>query len=126
MEWIIKEEGFVSRPYKCSEGVLTFGHGLTYITEEESKEIVKNRIEEIISKLPVVLGKISLDDFRKTIIIDMCFQLGIEGVRSFKKMLTALANYDYDRAADEMLNSKWHIQTPARCEMLANRMRKGY
>ena len=125
IEWLLKEEGFRSKPYKCTEGVLTFGHGLTYITEEESLNIVKKRVEEIISKLPAVLGDTALDDFRKAILVDMCFQLGIKGVCSFKGMLAALAKGDYETAAQEMLNSKWHVQTPVRCEKLAERMRKG-
>lgn len=54
----------------------------------------------------------------------MAFQMGGSGVRKFKKMLAALSVDDYDRAADEMLNSKWARQdTPARAQRLADVMR---
>ena len=124
-ELIVKEEGFRSKPYQCSEGVWTFGHGLTYITEEESLQLVDNRIKSAISEMDSLLSKeeISLDEYRKVILIDMIYQLGINGVSKFKKMLDALRDMDYDRAADEMLNSRWHKQTPVRCEYLAKRMR---
>ena len=41
IERIAENEGFPKdgRVYKCSEGVDTFGHGFTYITEEESLNI---------------------------------------------------------------------------------------
>jgi len=54
----------------------------------------------------------------------MVFQLGKTGVSKFKKMFEALKEYDYTRAAEEMLNSAWYRQTPSRCEELSNLMRK--
>ena len=39
-------------------------------------------------------------------------------------MFAALNEYDYTRAAEEMLNSAWYRQTPSRCEELSNLMRK--
>ena len=40
IERIGVNEGFRSKPYQCSEGVWTIGHGLTWITEEESLSIL--------------------------------------------------------------------------------------
>jgi hypothetical protein len=54
----------------------------------------------------------------------MVFQLGKTGVSKFKKMFEALKEYDYTRAAKEMLNSTWYRQTPSRCEELAKLMIK--
>ena len=39
-------------------------------------------------------------------------------------MLSALQIPNYDIAADEMLDSKWHQETPKRCEELSEIMRK--
>ena len=36
IERMALNEGFRSKPYQCSENVWTIGHGLTWITEEES------------------------------------------------------------------------------------------
>lgn len=126
-EWIKREEGFRPTVYICSAGVGTIGHGITWITEEESAMLVGNRVNLCIKQLEEILSEkeVSLDDFRKTIIVDMLYQLGLSGVKGFKKMWTALRDMDYELAADEMLDSKWHIDTPVRCECLAKRMRMG-
>ena len=55
----------------------------------------------------------------------MAYQLGVEGVMKFKKMIAALQNGDYDRAADEMADSLWAKQTPSRAQRLMTLMRIG-
>lgn len=125
---IIIDEGFVPYVYKDTLGIYTIGHGLTYITEEESKNIVKQRINESYEFINKELDKrnISLDEFRKSILLNMCFQLGHSGVLAFKDMWQSLGNMDYDGAANAMLDSLWHEQTKNRCERLAKWMRDGY
>lgn len=66
---------------------------------------------------------ILLDGIRQGVLVEMVFQLGIDHVLGFAKMLDALQADDYVTASDEMLNSAWHKQTPARCEQLAEIMR---
>lgn len=127
LEKIKNSEGFRSRPYKCSRGVWTFGHGLTYITEEESEQLVKNRIESLTFQIDNLLRseEISIDDTRKEVLIEMAYQLGVKGLSKFYRMLKALRDMDYDTAADEMLNSLWAKQTPQRCKRLSEVMRNG-
>ncbi len=60
---------------------------------------------------------------RQGVLIEMVFQLGIGGVRAFRKTLDAIARNDFDGAADEMLKSKWAEQTPERAQRLADLMR---
>jgi lysozyme len=55
----------------------------------------------------------------------MVFQMGASGVSKFRKMLAALDKKDYDLAATEMLDSRWHEQTPKRAQRLALQMRTG-
>ena len=38
-------------------------------------------------------------------------------------MFIALKEKNLDKASDEMINSRWHKQTPKRCESLANIMK---
>mgnify|MGYP000027068122 CR=1 FL=1 len=120
-------EGFREKPYLCSEGVPTFGYGLTYITEYESEWILRRRVRECVALVEGYLEneRISLDEFRIKILAEMSYQLGFKGVLRFKKMWKALKAFDYDTASQEMLNSKWHIQTPSRCEYLAKKMKEG-
>lgn len=53
------------------------------------------------------------------VILEMVFQLGTQGVRNFKKMWKAMRVKDWKTAAAEMKDSRWHKQTPKRCESLA-------
>ena len=58
----------------------------------------------------------------KNIVTEMVFQLGTQGVRNFRNMISALEERNYSRASAEMLDSRWHAQTTNRCESLAQLM----
>jgi lysozyme len=74
------------------------------------------------SKLP---GYSGLDEARQGVLAAMVYQIGYAGVLDFKRMLRALVARDYDRAADEMLDSVWFKQTPHRATREAAIMRSG-
>ena len=120
VERIAKNEGFDSKPYKCTEGVLTIGHGLTYITEEESLHILAGRISKLHLKL---LDNIDwykdLPPEIQGVIIEMCFQMGTTGMLKFKKMIANMKDRNWKGAADEMLDSLWARQTPNRANRLS-------
>ena len=61
----------------------------------------------------------------REVLIEMSFQLGSSGLWRFSRMLSAVRWGDFDRAADEMLDSRWAKQTPGRAQELACLMRKG-
>lgn len=122
---ILEEEGFLPKPYLCSEGVPTIGHGLTYLTEEESTYIVEffrlPRVErDLKQRLPWLDG--SHPEVQK-ILIHMAFQLGVSGVCKFHNTLAAIQRESWSEAADQMLDSKWAKQTPKRANRLADRVR---
>ena len=54
------------------------------------------------------------------VIYEMCYQLGVTGVSKFKKTLAYLENNEFRMAAKEMLDSKWHRQTPNRSQRLSD------
>jgi len=125
IERIGVNEGFRSKPYQCSEGVWTIGHGLTWITEEESSSILTGRISQLHLKL--------LDDLDwykdmppevKGVVIEMVYQIGYSGFCKFKKAIAHMKDSNWKGAADEMLDSKWHRQTPGRSEQLADIVRE--
>ena len=47
----------------------------------------------------------------------------LKEVAKFRKMLSALEDHDYHRAAAEMLDSRWARQVPRRAGEEAERMR---
>ena len=62
---------------------------------------------------------------RQNVLMDMCFNLGTAGLLKFKAMLAAVEARDFDRAADEMLNSAWARQVRGRAQMLPAMMKTG-
>ena len=113
-------EGFRSKVYKCTAGVDTFGHGLTWITEEESANILANRGSELHLEIGQKFDWYdSMPPEIKGVIIEMCYQLGKTGFSKFKKAIAHMQNAEWQLAANEMLDSLWAKQTPNRATQLA-------
>ena len=125
IERVAVNEGFRSEVYKCTAGVDTFGHGLTWITEEESLEILANRISQLHLKL---LDK--LDWYKdmppeiQGVIIEICYQMGFTGFCKFKKAIANMKDKNWKASAEEMLDSKWAKQTSNRANRLADIVRE--
>ena len=60
-----------------------------------------------------------MPDKIQDVIINMCYQLGVTSFGTFQKTIFHFKNKDWEAASVEMLNSKWHLQTPARSERLS-------
>lgn len=125
IERIGVNEGFRSKPYQCSEGVWTIGHGITWLTEEESLHILTGRISQLHLKLGEKLDW--YDDMPPEIqgvVIEMCYQMGFAGFCKFKKAIVNMIDKDWKGAATEMLDSLWAKQTPNRANRLADIVRE--
>lgn len=126
---IWKEEGFRKFPYRDTVGKLTIGVGRNLddvgLSEDEIRYLFNNDFEKARERAALLPAWTSLNGPRKAVLVNMVFQLGLAGVSKFKRMLEALARNDYDAAAAEMLDSKWHKQTPGRAERLSIQMRTG-
>jgi len=124
-----EHEGFSPTPYKCPAGYLTIGYGLNLeagISEAEAEAVLRVRLARIIETL---YGRYAwfplLSPARQRAIVEMAYQLGIEGLAKFQRMLRALREARFDAAAAEMLDSAWARQTPKRAEHCARLMREG-
>lgn len=119
-------EGFspVAYPDPLTKGKpYTFGHGLTSITENESIEIVKNRITTIRAQLSMLYPPYTkLPEDVRDILEEMAYQMGVKGLLAFKNTLIAISQKDYKKASQNMINSLWAKQTPKRAQTLATRM----
>lgn len=67
----------------------------------------------------------SLTTARQAVLIDMAFNLGKAGLSAFRKFKAAIEANDFDKAADEMLDSKWATQVGRRATEDAAIMRSG-
>ena len=133
-ERIKTHEGFVNYVYKDTLGKRTVGYG-HLCTDDENWEDGKcydnsylNDVFEIdfmeaTKQAEELISDLVLEKDANEIILEMVFQLGKTGVSKFKKMWEALSGQDYNKAADEMLDSKWAKQTPNRAKELAEIMR---
>jgi lysozyme len=127
---LIKDEGLRLKPYRCTAGKLTVGIGRNLedvgLTEEEARYLLKNDIARIERDLDALIPWWrSLSSRRQRALGNMAFQLGANGLKKFSQMLNALEDGDYEKAANEALDSMWAKQTPARAQRIAQMMREG-
>jgi len=57
------------------------------------------------------------------IIANMMFNMGRPRLSKFKMMKAAIDNRDFNEAAEQMIDSRWHDQVPNRAKRLVKRMR---
>jgi lysozyme len=129
-EQLIRHEGLRLKPYRCSAGKLTIGIGRNIedvgITEEEALVLLGNDISRVITELDRNIPTFSgLDEIRKRVLVDMCFNLGISRLMKFRRMLAALEAFDYAQAAVEMMDSRWAHQVGNRAKRLKHMMKTG-
>ena len=74
--------------------------------------------EQLIGEL--YKGNKRLPQVIEHVIVEMVFQLGKTGVSKFRKMWKALSEGNKKEAAAQMIDSRWHDQTPIRCKELAS------
>ena len=132
-EQIKRHEGLVLHAYKDHLGYLTIGYGRLVdqrrgggITQAEAEFLLQNDINGKLAELKRRLPWFDkLNDARKAVLLNMCFQLGIAGLMSFKNTLAKIEAGDYAGAASNMLKSKWAQQTPRRAQEMAKQMKTG-
>lgn len=135
---LMYEEGYREKPYYCSEGYPTIGIGtrlgpkgapLSNYEISFSKDIAKAFLKEELNKIKNRLSgypwfKIC-NEARRNVLISMAYQMGVNGLLSFKNTLALIANKQFEQAANNMLLSKWAKQTPNRAQRHATVMFTG-
>lgn len=128
-ELIKKHEGLRLKPYKCTAGKTSIGFGRNLedngISQYEAEQMLFNDIQRCYTELVKLSCWNKLNEARKAVLLDMCYNIGITRLKTFKKMLAALEVGAYNRAAKEMLDSKWAFQVKTRATELAEIMKTG-
>ena len=133
-ERIKQHEGFRNTIYSDSLGFATIGYGHLVLPTDnfvEGVEYSKEELDAVFDRdfeiahtsAKELLEGLDVSETVLGIICEMCFQIGKPRVMKFKKMWEGIKEQDWNKAADEMLDSAWHKQTTARCEKLAETMR---
>lgn len=90
---------------------VTIGAGFTYLNEESTKAVLGVLVKDIFNGLNskyVWFKKISL--LRQAVVINMVYQMGFEGFDNFKNTRAYIQAGEFEKAAIEMLDSKWARQ----------------
>lgn len=127
-EQLINHEGLRLKPYHCPAGKLTIGIGRNLedkgISEKEAAMLLENDIEECVQDLEAIFqGFDLLPESVHLVLVDMRFNLGPGRFRHFKKMIAAVINHDFTKAAAEMKDSRWYGQVGQRGRSLVDMMR---
>ena len=137
-EEIKYDEGSVNEIYLDHLGLATFGigHLVTEWDEEYGWEggtpVSEDRCNEVFdSDIQIVLAdcKQLYPDFNELpeevqrIIANMMFNMGRPRLSKFKGMKAGVDARDWNKAADEMVDSRWYRQVTNRAERLVKRMR---
>jgi lysozyme len=126
---LILDEGDSPTLYKCTAGKWTIGVGRNLeavpLAKHERMYLLESDISRVLTNAHVHDIITPLDPVRQAVIIDMAFNLGINGLLKFEGMLTALKMGNYDLAALEMLDSRWAVQVGHRATRLASMMKSG-
>lgn len=127
---LLTDEGLKLKPYRCTAGKLTIGVGRNLddvgISKSEAMMLLGADIDKVTvqldERLPWWRG---MSDARQQAVANMAFNMGIDGLLTFKNTLAAMKDGRYAEAANGMLASKWALQVGARAQRLAKMMREG-
>ena len=128
---LVRHEGLKLKPYRCTAGKLTIGIGRNLddrgISQKEAYAMLDRDIQDceqrLLEEIPNIYN--NLDEVRQSVLLNLCFNLGIKGLLEFKNTLAFIGAGDWERAANNMLASKWAKQVGHRAIELSELMRKG-
>lgn len=126
---IRQHEGLRLDLYKCPAGKNTIGYGHNLddngISKDTAEFILQRDIEDAEAHLKQYFWFENLDAGRKAAITDMMFNLGVKTFSTFHKMIVALGEGDFEKAADEAKDSDWYKQVGKRGETIVRIIRSG-
>ena len=130
----IKEhEGYRDTVYldSLSKRTVGFGHLCVEDHWEDGKQYDKEYLEEIFKKdfnialtdaNKILEGK-PVNHIAREVIIELVFNIGMPRTKKFVKCLAALDNEDYNEAGNQILDSLYAKQVPARAGKLSGKMK---
>jgi lysozyme len=128
---LCRDEGLQLKPYVDTEGKTSIGYGHNLsddgiplsVAEELLGIDVGTTVTELLTALPW-FPKIT-DSTRASVMVNLCFNVGIGGLLEFKKFLGHMQAGEWEAAADELANSAWAAQVPNRAARLEKQLQTG-
>ena len=112
--------------FRLAKGDGSFKIAKFALADDEVDYLLDNdikRVKEELSDEYYWFG--GLNEARQHAMIDISFNLGQTRLRGFKKALDAMATEDFDRAADEFMDSRWAEQVKSRAPEVTEMIRTG-
>ena len=139
LEQLRRHEGLRLAPYRCPAGFLTVGYGHNLDADpvpgmERRSALTEGEAEALLQRDTDACGRAldaafpvwrSLGEARQAVLLNMAFNLGVQGLLRFTRTLEAVKRGDFETAAREMLDSKWRRDVKGRALELAEQMRSG-
>ena len=127
-ENIIKHEGWKQFPYRCTADKLSIGVGHNIEDRGLSNAAIEFILnEDIETCLMELQGSLSFWDTLpsevQAALIDLCFNMGISRLMQFRMTIQHLKDGEWDKAAEELLDSRYAAQLPHRAEANADLIR---
>lgn len=127
---LIRDEGMVLKPYTDTVGKTTIGVGRNLtdvgLTEAEALMLLDHDIDAVMARLDNRLSWWrTLDEPRQRVLANMAFNMGVDGLLTFKGTLAFVQSGQYAAAASGMRHSLWATQVGRRAERLAKVMETG-
>ena len=127
VEDIKKHEGFEPKVYECTEGYDTIGYGFAIkdlvLDKDIADLILMKKLHKLLKRIIVVFPWFKdINVVAKSVIVNMCYQLGLSGFSKFKQTIYYLETEQYEEASVECLDSLWAKQTPNRAKELSEQL----
>ncbi len=139
-----RHEGLSLKPYRCPAGKQTIGYGWNMeahplpsdiaaclritgaITEEMAERLLNISIDTADADCRDIFpGFVNFTEARKAALTDFVFNVGSTTALKFKKMRAAIETGNWDRAADELVDSDWFKQVGVRGPEIVGMVRVG-
>ena len=137
-EELERDEGCVYNVYLDHLGYPTFGighlvldsdpeHGLevgTIVSEDRVIEVFEQDVQSVLSDCNRLYEDFDdLPEEVQRVIANMMFNMGLTRLSKFRGMKRGVDARDWNKAADEMVDSRWYRQVTNRAHRLVERMR---
>ena len=128
-----RHEGVEPYAYKDHLGYITVGVGRCLekdvgmgLSDDEIDYLLRNDIVRVQEELSEEYDWFAdLDQVRQEAMINLSFNLGATRLRGFRNALAAMAEEDYETAANEFMDSKWSSQVGKRAYEVTQMIRTG-
>ena len=127
---LIRHEGLREQPYDCPAGFLTIGVGRNLeangISEEEALVLLRNDIVACYQQCKRAFPWFEeLNDVRQEAIINLVFNIGLDGFKKFKKTIGFIKQEKWSEAATELLDSRYAEQVGKRAQEVSKMLETG-